>query len=48
VVTAENFKVAEKYINNIVEKAQANIEKKHGTFNFVRQDSKKSHTFQQA
>jgi translation initiation factor 2 subunit 1 len=48
VVTAENFKVAEKYINNIVEKTQANIEKKHGTFNFVRQDSKKSHTFQQA
>lgn len=48
VVTAENFKVAEKYINNIVEKTQANIEKKHGTFNFVRQDSNKSHTFQQA
>ena len=48
VVTAENFKVAEKYINNIVEKTRGNIEKQHGTFNFVRQDSKKSHTLQQA
>ena len=47
VVTAENFKVAEKFMNNSVEKLRANIEKHHGTFNFVRQDSKKSHTFQQ-
>lgn len=47
VVTAENFKVAEKFMNNTVEKLRANIEKQHGTFNFVRQDSKKSHTFQQ-
>ena len=46
-VTAENFKVAEKFMNNTVEKLRANIEKQHGTFNFVRQDSKKSHTFQQ-
>ena len=47
VVTAENFKVAEKFMNNIVEKMRASIEQ-HGTFNFVRQDSKKSHTLQQA
>jgi translation initiation factor 2 subunit 1 len=47
VVTAENFKVAEKFMNNTVERLRANIEKQHGTFNFVRQDSKKSHTFQQ-
>jgi translation initiation factor 2 subunit 1 len=47
-VTAENFKVAEKFMNNTIEKVRANIEKQHGTFNFVRQDSKKSHTLQQA
>jgi translation initiation factor 2 subunit 1 len=47
VVTAENFKVAEKFVDNTVEKLRATIEKQHGTFNFVRQDSKKSHTFQQ-
>jgi translation initiation factor 2 subunit 1 len=48
VVTAENFKVAEKFMNNTVEKIRASIEKQHGTFNFVRQDSKKSHMLQQA
>ncbi|HEX6282774.1 MAG TPA: translation initiation factor IF-2 subunit alpha [Nitrososphaera sp.] len=48
VVTAENFKVAEKFMNNTIEKTRASIEKQHGTFNFVRQDSKKSHTLQQA
>ncbi|HWS20539.1 MAG TPA: translation initiation factor IF-2 subunit alpha [Nitrososphaera sp.] len=48
VVEAENFKIAEKHMNNIVEKTRANIEKQHGIFNFVRQDSKKSHTLQQA
>jgi translation initiation factor 2 subunit 1 len=47
-VTAENFKVAEKFMNNTVEKMRANIEKQHGTFNFVRQDWKKSYTLQQA
>jgi translation initiation factor 2 subunit 1 len=47
-VTAENFKIAEKFMNNTVEKIQANIQKQHGTFNFVRQDSKKSHILQQA
>jgi translation initiation factor 2 subunit 1 len=48
VVTGENFKVAEKFMNNTVEKMRASIEKQHGTFDFVRQDSKKSHTLQQA
>jgi translation initiation factor 2 subunit 1 len=48
VVTAENFKVAEKFMDNSVEKMRASIEKQHGTFNFVRQDSKKSHILQQA
>lgn len=47
VVTAENFKVAEKFMNNTVEKTRTNIEKQHGTFNFLRQDSKKSHTLRQ-
>jgi translation initiation factor 2 subunit 1 len=46
-VIAENFKMAEKFMNNTVEKIRANIEKQYGTFNFVRQDSKKSHTLQQ-
>jgi translation initiation factor 2 subunit 1 len=48
VVTAENFEVAEKFMKNTVEKMRASIEKQHGTFNLVRQDSKKSHTLQQA
>jgi translation initiation factor 2 subunit 1 len=43
VVAAENFKVAEKFMNNIIEKTRSTIEKQHGTFNFVRQESKKSH-----
>ena len=46
VVNAENFKVAERFMNNTIEKTRANIEKQHGTFNFVRQDSKGSQTLQ--
>ena len=48
VMTAENFKVAEKFMNNTVEKTRASTEKKHGTLDLTRQDSKKSHTLQQA
>jgi translation initiation factor 2 subunit 1 len=46
VVKADNFKIAEKFLNNSVEKTRVNIEKQHGTFNFVRLDSRKSHTLQ--
>ena len=48
VVDAENFKLAERSMNSTAEKTRANIEKQHGTFNFMRQDSKKSQTLQQA
>jgi translation initiation factor 2 subunit 1 len=48
VVKAKNFKIAEKAIYNTVERTRTNIEKKRGTFNFVRQDSMKSLTPQQA
>jgi translation initiation factor 2 subunit 1 len=48
VVKAENFKIAEKAMYNTVERTRANIEKQHGTLNFVRLNSKKSQTLQQA
>lgn len=48
VVKAENFKIAEKAMYNTVERTRANIEKQHGMFNFVRLNSKKSQTLQQA
>jgi translation initiation factor 2 subunit 1 len=43
VVTAENFKVAEKSMNNTIEKVRAALEKQQGAFNFIREESKKSH-----
>lgn len=48
VVKAENFKIAEKAMYNMVERTRANIERQHCTFNFVRLNSKKSQTLQQA
>jgi translation initiation factor 2 subunit 1 len=43
VIVAENFKVAEKAMNNVVEKVRSSIDKYHGTFNFIREESKKTH-----
>ena len=43
VVTAENFKVAEKAMNSILERIQSAVSKHHGNFNYIRQESKKTH-----
>lgn len=43
VVRAENFKVAEKTMNNIIEKVRSSIDKNDGSFSFNRENSKKSH-----
>jgi translation initiation factor 2 subunit 1 len=42
-VQAENFKMAEKTMNNVLEKAKISIEKHHGIFSFSRESSRKSH-----
>jgi translation initiation factor 2 subunit 1 len=43
IVTAENFKIAEKAMNNTVEKVRSIIDKHRGIFNFIREESKKKH-----
>ena len=41
-ITAEDFKSAEKSLKPIIQEIQTNIEKKKGSFNFTREDSKKT------
>jgi translation initiation factor 2 subunit 1 len=42
IAKAENYKIAEKILNNAVEKISNSVGKKVGLFNFIREDSKKS------
>ena len=41
-ITSEDFKSAEKSLKPIIQEIQTNIEKKKGSFNFTREDSKKT------
>ena len=42
IAKAENYKIAEKILNNAVEKISTSVGKKVGLFNFIREDSKKN------
>jgi len=42
IAKAENYKIAEKVLNNAVEKISNSVGKKVGLFNFIREDSKKN------
>jgi len=42
IAKAENYKIAEKTLNNAIEKISNSVGKKVGLFNFVREDSKKN------
>ncbi|MEM0029293.1 MAG: translation initiation factor IF-2 subunit alpha [Candidatus Nitrosocaldus sp.] len=44
VISAENFKVAERVLNSILQSVQKGIEKKGGTFKFTREESRKGVT----
>jgi translation initiation factor 2 subunit 1 len=44
VITTENFKMAEKIMNKVVDSVRSSIIKHHGTFNFIRLESKKTHS----
>ena len=41
-ITSENFKSAEKSLKPIIAEIQSSIEKKKGSFNFTREESKKT------
>jgi len=42
IAKAENYKIAEKTLNNAVEKISNSVGKKVGLFNFIREDTKKN------
>ena len=41
-ITSQDFKSAEKSLKPIIEEIQTNIEKKKGSFKFIREESKKT------